>query len=88
VGALLAARTCAGYDREISQEEAIEIATENATFEPCTRTGCVVIRAVPRGIPSRLYWLVGLADDLDEDGEPTRFVNVLVDVQTGDVVEP
>lgn len=84
----LAAKTCAGYDKEISQEEAVEIATRNAGFEPCAQPGCVVIRAVPRGIPSRLFWLVGLAEDLDESGEPTRFVNLLIDVETGDVLSP
>jgi hypothetical protein len=86
--AFVAAKTCAGYNKEISQEEAVEIATRNAGFEPCTETGCVVIRAVPRGIPSRLFWLVGLAENLDESGEPTRFANVLIDVETGDVLEP
>jgi hypothetical protein len=48
----------------------------------------VVIRAVPRGIPSRLFWLVGLAENLDDSGKPTRFVNVLIDVETGDVLSP
>jgi len=31
---------------------------------------------------------VGLAEGLDENGEPTRYVNLLIDVQTGDVVQP
>jgi hypothetical protein len=66
----------------------VEIAKEEAGFEPCAQAGCVVVRVVPRGIPSRQYWLVGLAEDLDADGEPTRFRNVLIDVQTGDVLPP
>lgn len=86
--AFVAARTCAAYDRKVSQEEAVRIASESAGFTPCSEPGCVVIRAVPRGIPSRLYWLVGLAEELDESGEPTRFENVLVDVETGEVAEP
>ncbi|MEX0851626.1 MAG: hypothetical protein WD015_08975 [Gaiellaceae bacterium] len=38
-----------------------------------------------RGIPTRLVWIVGLAESLDADGRPTRFENYLVDAQTGEV---
>ena len=88
LASFLVARTCGSYDKKISQEEAVAIASENAGFEPCVEVGCVVVRAVPRGIPSRLFWLVGLAEDLDESGRPTRFKNMLIDVQTGDVSQP
>ena len=83
LAALLVARTCGAHDQEISQEEAIELATENASFTPCAERGCIVVRAIQRGIPTRLYWLVGLAEDLDESGRPTRFQNFVVDAETG-----
>jgi hypothetical protein len=40
-----------------------------------------------QGIPSRLVWLVGLADDLDAEGEPTRVQNFVIDAATGEVTE-
>ena len=85
IAALLVGRTCGAHDQDVSQEEAIELATENASFTPCTGQGCVVVRAVQRGIPTRLFWLVGLAESIGEDGRPTRFQNFLVDAETGDV---
>jgi hypothetical protein len=85
VGALAVARTCGSHGREVSAEEAIELATSEAAFTPCTERGCVVVRAVQRGIPTRLVWIVGLAESLDEDGRPTRFVNFLVDARTGEI---
>lgn len=84
LAALAVARTCGAQADEISQDEAVRIATENAAFEPCTESGCVVVRAVQRGIPPRLVWIVGLAESLD-DGRPTRFQNFVVDAATGDV---
>lgn len=85
LAAALVARTCGSHNREISKDEAIEIATERAGFTPCEERGCVVIRAVQRGIPLRLYWIVGLAEELDESGRPVRFRNFLVDARTGDI---
>jgi len=86
VAALFVARTCGSHNRQISQDEAIEIATEQAGFEPCDEQGCVMIRAIQRGIPTRLVWVVGLAENLDEDGQPTRFKNFIVDAETGEAV--
>jgi hypothetical protein len=82
--ALVVARTCGSNNQEISQDEAIEIAKENASFEPCPQVQCVQIRYVPRGIPVRGYWGVVLSDELDSDGEPNRTESFLIDVQTGD----
>jgi len=45
----------------------------------------VVIRAIQRGIPTRLVWVVGLAESLDADGRPTRFENFIVDAETGEI---
>jgi hypothetical protein len=87
LAALAVTRTCGSRNQEVSQDEAIAIATENADFEPCTQTGCVLVRALSQGIPSRLVWLVGLADDLDAEGEPTRVQNFVIDAETGEVTE-
>ncbi len=81
------ARTCGSSNQEVSQEEAVEIATEQAGFEPCAETGCVVVRALRQGIPSRLYWVVGLAESIDEDGRAVGTKTFLVDVTTGDATE-
>jgi hypothetical protein len=83
--AALAARTCAAQDKQISQDEAIEIAIESVGFQPCAAPICVQIRYLQRGIPVRGYWLVGLARDVDDNGEPVGARSVLVDVQSGEV---
>ncbi len=72
----------------VSKEEAIEIAKDNASFTPCEQTGCVVVRALRRGLPSRLYWIVGLAEELNTAGEPTRRQSILIDAATGAVSAP
>ena len=87
LAAVAVARTCGSSNQEVSQEEAVEIATAEAGFEPCSETGCVVIRALRQGIPSRLYWVVGLAEALDAEGRPTRTKTYLIDVMTGDATQ-
>jgi predicted secreted protein len=85
VAALVVARTCGSQGEQVSREEAIEIAKREAAFTPCAERGCVIVRAVNRGIPTRLVWIVGLAESLDEDGRPVRFANFLVDARTGEI---
>ncbi len=80
-----AARSCASNRVEITQAEAVEIAKKNADFAPCTQEGCVMVRAVQRGLPTRLVWIVGLAEELDAIGRPTRFQNFLIDARTGEL---
>lgn len=86
--AFVVARTCGSANRQISQDEAIEIAKENAAFEPCPQQQCIQIRYVPRGIPVQGYWAVVLSDELDEEGQPNRIQSFLIDVSTGDVSRP
>jgi hypothetical protein len=88
VAALAVARTCGSADRNVSQEEAIEIAKDNAAFEPCAQATCVQVRYVQRGIPVRAYWGVVLSHRLDEDGRPNRIESFLIDVTTGAVSRP
>ncbi len=80
--ALLAARTCASRDTEVSQEEAVEIAREEIDYEP-DRVG---VRFLPRGVQSRPSWAVSLAT-VGADGELTRVTVVVVDGRSGDVLE-
>ena len=87
--ALIAARTCASAGREISNEEAIEIAKENAKSEPCSDVRCAQARFIQRGIPPRAYWGVVLYKELDEQGQPTgEYESFLVDAATGAVSRP
>jgi hypothetical protein len=85
--ALLAARTCASADRNISAEEAVELAREEVSFEPCPEIQCAQRRFVQRGIPPRAFWGVVFADEIDADGEPTRVESFLVDASTGEVTK-
>ena len=88
LAALVVARTCGSNNQKISQEQAIEIAKESASFEPCPQVQCVQIRYVPRGIPVRGYWGVVLSDVLDSEGQPNRTESFLVNVSTGEVSRP
>ena len=79
------ARSCGSHDARVSQAEAVAIAKENAEFTPCEQPGCVMVRAVQRGLPTRLVWIVGLAEGLDANGRPTRVENLLIDATTGEL---
>jgi hypothetical protein len=81
----VSARTCGSADRNISANEAVELARAEASFEPCPDLKCRQRRYVQRGIPPRAYWGVVLAPALGEDGLPTRTESFLVDVSTGEV---
>jgi predicted small secreted protein len=86
--AFVATRSCASTDQNISSEEAIEIAKENASFEPCPEVQCAQSRYIPRGIPPHPYWGVVLSEAIDAEGDPTRTASFLVDAITGDVSRP
>ena len=85
LAAVFVARTCGSSEGAVSREEAISLAREQATFVPCEDPRCVQVRNLPRGLPPRRFWLVGLARALDDNGNPVRFANFLVDAQTGAV---
>lgn len=78
------ARSCGKHEDKVSQDEAVEIAKQKVDFTPCEQSGCVLVRAVQQGIPPRLVWIVGLAEELDTDGNPLRSANVVVDAATGE----
>ena len=79
--AALAARSCADTTPDVSKEAAIESAREIAAFEPES----VQVRFVRRGVPSRGYWAVSLYQGPAR--QPTRVQLVVVDANTGDVVD-
>jgi hypothetical protein len=85
LAALVAARTCGSADRNIDADEAVELALEEASFEPCPEIQCRQRRFVPRGIPPRPFWGVVLVEELDAEGAPTRTESFLVDASTGEV---
>jgi hypothetical protein len=85
LAAVVSARTCGATDQKVGAAEAVELAREEASFEPCPEIQCAQRRFVQRGIPPRGFWLVGLAAELDAEGRPTRTESFLVDVTTGAV---
>jgi hypothetical protein len=88
VVAFVSTRTCGAANQNVSKEEAIEIAKENASFVPCEDIRCQQVRYVPRGIPVRGFWAVVLSEKLDERGQPTRIESFLISVSTGAVSRP
>ena len=86
--AFVVSRTCGSAQQNVTKNEAIEIAKENAAFEPCPEQQCVQIRYIQRGIPIRAYWAVVLSEKLDAEGQPNRIDSILVDVVSGDVSRP
>ena len=82
LAALLVANTCASQDKNVTSDEAIALATEQASFEPCDEQGCVKVSYVQRGIPVVGYWAVGLRESLDGSSRVEHF---FVHVTTGEV---
>jgi hypothetical protein len=78
--ALVAAKTCASRDTEVSSDEAIEIARDEVDFEPDR----VMVRFTPRGVDSRPYWAVSFST-LDEAGQVDAVTVVLVNARSGAV---
>jgi hypothetical protein len=66
----------------VTTDEAVEIATAQVDFEPTSHQ----IRLIKRGLQSQEIWLVGL-ERRDENGVITNATSVLVDADTGEVVE-
>jgi len=82
LAAFLVTKSCGSRETEISKEEAVEIARGKIDYEPDR----VMTRFVPRGIKSRPNWAVSLAT-LRDDGRLERVTVVVVDGETGQVVE-
>jgi len=79
--ALVVARGCASAGRNVSSDEAVEIAREAVAEERDKHQ----VRFVQQGIPPHPYWAVSLYD-LDAQGRWSKVTVVLVDADTGRVV--
>ena len=82
LGAVVIARTCGETSTDISQERAVEIATGEVDFQPTDHQ----IRLLKQGVQSHEVWLVGL-ERTGSDGALANATTVLVDANTGDVLQ-
>jgi hypothetical protein len=80
--AFLATKSCARHDDNVTQEEAIAIASKEVGFKPDK----VQIRYVPRGFPPVYFWAVSLYTL--KEGNPDRVTVLFVNPTTGDVLSP
>ena len=78
VAAFAVSKGCAGSQRGIGKERAMEIARKQIDYEPRR----VAVRFVRRGIPSRGYWAVSMPGT-----NPPRITTVVVNARSGAVVE-
>jgi hypothetical protein len=82
---LLVSKTCASNRDDVTQQEAVDIAIENASFVPCEREICRQVRFLNQGIPPVGYWGVVLSETIDAQGQPNRTESFLVNAATGAV---
>lgn len=82
---LVVSKTCASNRDDITQQEAVDIAIQNASFVPCVRSICRQVRFLQQGIPPVGYWGVVLSEQVDAQGEPNRTESFLVNASTGAV---
>ena len=81
---MLVSKTCASNRDDITQQEAVELAIADASFEPCAAQICRQVRYLNQGLPPVGYWGVVLSEEI-VDGSPTRTESFLVNASTGDV---
>ena len=84
---LLVSRTCASTSDDITQQEAVDIAIENASFTPCPEEICRQVRFLNQGVPPVGYWGVVLSERIDAQGQPNRTQSFLINAATGEVTE-
>ena len=78
-------KTCASNRDDITQQEAVEIAIENASFTPCPEEICRQVRFLHQGVPPVGYWGVVLSERITPNGQPNRTESFLVNASTGEV---
>jgi hypothetical protein len=83
--AFLVSKSCASNRNDISQQEAVDLAIEHASFTPCEREICRQVRYVNQGVPPVGHWGVVLSESVSAQGVPTRTESFLVNAQTGEV---
>jgi hypothetical protein len=84
---LLVSKTCASNRDDISQQEAVDIAVENASFTPCPEQICRQVRFLQQGVPPVGYWGVVLSERIDPEGQPNRTESFLINAATGEVAK-
>jgi hypothetical protein len=82
---LLVSKTCASNRDDITQQEAVALAIENASFTPCPEEICRQVRFLQQGVPPVGYWGVVLSERIDANGQPNRTESFLVNASTGQV---
>ena len=85
---MLVSRTCGAGRDEVTQEEAVAIAIENAAFTPCAEEICRQVRFLNQGVPPTGYWAVVLSEEVDAQGQPNRIQSFLVNASTGELSTP
>ena len=80
VAAFLVSRSCGSTNPDVSQDEAVEIATGAIRFE----AECFQIRFLRQGVQSQPYWIVSLWT-LTPSGEFDKLALVQVHAETGAV---
>ena len=84
---LLVSKTCASNRDDITQQEAVDIAIENASFTPCPEEICRQVRFLQQGIPPVGYWGVVLSERINAQGVPNRTESFLINAATGAVTK-
>ena len=85
---LFVSRTCGAGRDEVTQEEAVAIAIENASFTPCPEQICRQVRFLNQGVPPIGYWAVVLSDEVDAQRRPNRIQSFLINASTGELSTP
>jgi hypothetical protein len=80
-------RSCGSSNNDISQQQAVDIAIENASFVPCEATVCRQVRFLQQGVPPTGYWGVVLSEEVDAQGKPNRTESFLVNATSGAVTK-
>jgi hypothetical protein len=85
VVAILVSQSCGSSAGDISQDEAVELAIDSASFEPCAEEVCRQVRFLQQGVPPVGYWAVVLSEEIGAQGQPTRVESFLVNASSGEV---
>lgn len=83
--AFLVSKSCGSNRHDVSQQEAVDLAIEHASFTPCVPEICRQVRYLNQGIPPVGYWGVVLSKSVNADGKPSRTESFLVNASTGEV---
>jgi hypothetical protein len=83
VAAFVVAQTCQKDQVRVSEQQAIEIARDQVSFEP-ERTQ---VRMLRQGLGSKPFWIVALSIPGQTEGTFRRIAVVRVDANTGEVTD-